>query len=71
MAPGSSCWRHDMRSLMNIKGAGFALISAALFGASTPLAKLVVHDVGPLMVAGLLYLGAGVGIAAFGIEAGF
>lgn len=50
---------------MNLKGAGFALISAALFGASTPLAKLVLGDVGPLMVAGLLYLGAGVGLAVY------
>lgn len=48
-----------------MKGAGFALISAALFGASTPLAKMIVGDVRPLMVAGLFYLGAGVGLAAY------
>ncbi len=43
----------------------YALASAALFGASTPLAKLLLSDAAPLMVAGLLYLGSGVGLAAW------
>jgi drug/metabolite transporter (DMT)-like permease len=46
-------------------GASLALLSAALFGASTPLAKLLLNDADPLMLAGLLYLGSGVGLAAF------
>jgi drug/metabolite transporter (DMT)-like permease len=41
-----------------------ALTSAALFGASTPLAKTMLRDVDPWMMAGLLYLGAGIGLAA-------
>jgi drug/metabolite transporter (DMT)-like permease len=41
-----------------------ALLSAALFGASTPLAKSLLGDVSPWMLAGLLYLGAGLGLAA-------
>ena len=41
-----------------------ALSSAALFGASTPFAKLLLGAVDPWMMAGLLYLGAGVGLAA-------
>ncbi len=41
----------------------FALLSAALFGASTPLAKLLLGSVSPWMMAGLLYLGAGVGLS--------
>jgi drug/metabolite transporter (DMT)-like permease len=41
-----------------------ALLSAALFGASTPLAKLMLGNVDPWMMAGLLYLGAGIGLAA-------
>jgi drug/metabolite transporter (DMT)-like permease len=45
-------------------GAPLALLSAALFGASTPLAKALLGDVSPWMLAGLLYLGAGVGLAA-------
>ena len=43
----------------------FALLSAALFGASTPLAKFFLGSVDPWMMAGLLYLGAGAGLAAF------
>lgn len=40
----------------------YALLSAALFGASTPLAKLLVGAVTPLALAGLLYLGSGIGL---------
>ena len=40
----------------------YALASAALFGASTPLAKLLVGEVAPLALAGLLYLGSGIGL---------
>ena len=40
----------------------FALAAAALFGASTPLAKQLVGDIHPLMLAGLLYLGSGCGL---------
>jgi drug/metabolite transporter (DMT)-like permease len=42
-----------------------ALASAALFGASTPLAKLLLGELPPLLLAGLLYLGSGVGLAAW------
>jgi drug/metabolite transporter (DMT)-like permease len=45
-------------------GAGLALLSALLFGASTPLAKLLLRDVDPWMLAGLLYLGSGLGLVA-------
>lgn len=40
----------------------FALFAAALFGASTPFAKLMVGDMHPVLLAGLLYLGSGVGL---------
>ncbi len=43
-------------------GAGLALLSALLFGASTPLAKLLLRDIDPWMLAGLLYLGSGLGL---------
>jgi drug/metabolite transporter (DMT)-like permease len=39
-----------------------ALGAAALFGASTPLAKQFVGDMSALLLAGLLYLGSGVGL---------
>lgn len=42
---------------------GYALLSAALFGASTPFAKLLVGEVSPLLLGGLLYLGSGLGLA--------
>ena len=41
-----------------------ALAAAALFGASTPLAKSLVGDLPPLLLAGLLYLGSGLGLTA-------
>ncbi|MDI4656850.1 DMT family transporter [Xanthobacter autotrophicus] len=41
-----------------------ALAAAGLFGASTPFAKLLLGSVDPWMMAGLLYLGAGLGLAA-------
>jgi drug/metabolite transporter (DMT)-like permease len=41
-----------------------ALAAALLFGASTPFAKLLVGNVQPLLLAGLLYLGSGLGLAA-------
>jgi drug/metabolite transporter (DMT)-like permease len=44
-------------------GVLFALLSAGLFGASTPFAKLLLGSVDPWMMAGLLYLGAGLGLA--------
>ncbi len=40
------------------------LAAAALFGASAPLAKLLIPGTGPLLLAGLLYLGAGAGLWA-------
>ncbi|UDQ90120.1 MULTISPECIES: DMT family transporter [Xanthobacter] len=45
-------------------GIVLALVSAGLFGASTPLAKLLLGAIDPWMMAGLLYLGAGAGLAA-------
>ena len=42
-----------------------ALASAALFGASTPLAKLLLGDVSPWLLAAILYLGSGLGLAAW------
>ena len=43
-------------------GIAYALLGAALFGASTPIAKLLVGEIAPVMLAGLLYAGSGVGL---------
>lgn len=51
-------------------GISLALLSAVLFGASTPLAKLLLGAVDPWMLAGLLYAGAGVGLLAVHLARG-
>ena len=48
---------------MNRQAVLYALASAALFGASTPAAKILVGSVDPVVLAGLLYCGAGGGVA--------
>lgn len=45
-----------------------ALLSALLFGASTPFAKLLLGSVDPWTMAGLLYLGAGLGLAVIHVS---
>jgi drug/metabolite transporter (DMT)-like permease len=47
-----------------------ALASAVLFGASTPFAKLLLGSVDPWLMAGLLYVGAGLGLAIFHVLRG-
>ena len=44
-----------------------ALAAAALFGVATPAAKLLLPGTGALVLAALLYVGAGVGLAAIGL----
>jgi drug/metabolite transporter (DMT)-like permease len=43
-------------------GVAAAIGAAALFGLSTPLAKLLVGDIPPLALAGWLYAGSGIGL---------
>ncbi len=43
---------------------GAALLAAALFGASTPFAKVLAGEMAPALLAGLLYLGSGIGLTA-------
>ena len=50
-----------MKSLRDV-GVQAALGSALLFGAGTPLAKLLLDSVSPWLLAGLLYTGSGVGL---------
>jgi drug/metabolite transporter (DMT)-like permease len=51
--------RHDARPVL------WCLAAAALFGASTPASKALLDGIGPLTLAGLLYLGAALGVAPF------
>ena len=45
----------------------WALLAAALYAISTPVSKLLLQDVAPTMMAGLLYLGAGTGMFVLGV----
>ena len=53
-----------MASLTNRIGGGaaLALLSAALFGASTPFAKILIDATDRWLLAGVLYLGSGIGL---------
>jgi drug/metabolite transporter (DMT)-like permease len=44
------------------RGIVLALLAALLFGASAPFAKLLLRDASPQLLAGLLYLGSGIGL---------
>ena len=46
-------------------GVQAALVAALLFGAGTPLAKLLLGSVSPWLLAGLLYVGSGVGLGLY------
>ena len=50
----TTAWRNS--------GVRAALASAVLFGVSAPLAKLLLGDVSPWLLAGLLYCGSGLGL---------
>lgn len=54
-------WRQGLRQ----PGVMPALIAALLFGAGTPLAKLLLESVSPWLLAGLLYLGSGIGLTLY------
>lgn len=54
-------WKEGLRQT----GVPAALGAALLFGAGTPFAKLLLHNVNPWLLAGLLYLGSGVGLALY------
>ncbi len=49
---------------MNHRAVVLAILSAALFGLSTPAAKALLGAIDATVLAGLLYLGAGLGVAA-------
>jgi drug/metabolite transporter (DMT)-like permease len=48
-----------------------ALLAAMLFGASTPLAKLLLGEITPLLLASVLYLGSGIGLLVWLVLRGF
>src|SRR6266851_8585392 len=52
-----------LRRETSLTGVSFAMLAAVLFGASTPFAKILLGKTEPVLLAGLLYLGSGVGLA--------
>jgi drug/metabolite transporter (DMT)-like permease len=54
-------WKDGVRQ----PGVPAVLGAALLFGAGTPLAKLLLDSVSPWLLAGLLYLGSGLGLALY------
>jgi len=52
------------------RGVVAALVSALLFGAGTPAAKLLVGGIDPWLLAGVLYLGSGIGLAVLRLARG-
>lgn len=55
----------NWKSGLTQPGVSAALAAALLFGAGTPLAKWLLDAVSPWLLAGLLYLGSGIGLTAY------
>jgi len=52
-----------MQTITNLKhGPLLATLSAVLFGISPVLCKMVIGEMSPALLAGLLYLGSGIGL---------
>ena len=47
------------------RGAALGLLAAVSFGVSAPLSKLLLAEASPQLLAGLLYLGAGLGLTLY------
>lgn len=57
-----------LASLRNV-GVQAGLASAVLFGAGTPIAKILLDSVNPWLLAGLLYTGSGIGLGLYRVVA--
>lgn len=55
--------QHGRQARPSRRGAVFGLLAAALFGLSAPLAKRLLGETTPQVLAGLLYLGSGIGLS--------
>jgi drug/metabolite transporter (DMT)-like permease len=56
-------FRESFHRMTQLRGPIFGLLAAALFGVSPPLAKSLLGETAPQLVAGLLYLGSGLGLS--------
>ena len=55
------------RVFVRPSGIGYAILAAVLFGVSTPVAKAFLRNTPPQLLAGMLYLGSGGGLAIVSI----
>jgi drug/metabolite transporter (DMT)-like permease len=60
----------DQAATSRWRGAGLATVSAVLFGASTPAAKLLLGQIDPWLLAAILYLGSGIGLCTIRVLKG-
>lgn len=51
------------------RGVGYVIVAAILFGTSTPACKALLGSVHEVMLAGLLYLGSGIGLGLWSLTA--
>lgn len=51
-----------MRTNRSSRAAALAVLAAALYALSTPVSKVLLGEIGPSTMAGLMYLGAGAGV---------
>ena len=56
---------HLLSARTDRKGPAYALLAATLFGASTPIAKILLGQSPPILLAASLYLGSGVGLTVW------
>lgn len=68
MTGSASSW--SLLSGRRGSGVGLALLAAVLFGISAPFAKALLTGASPQLLAGLLYLGSGVGLAVIWLARG-
>ncbi|MBF4694172.1 DMT family transporter [Fusibacter ferrireducens] len=52
---------------MKYKPIGMAILAAALYGISAPISKMLLTELPPTLMAALLYLGAGIGMAGINL----
>ena len=70
LPPNSPPWFHERMTSRRATPILWCLGAAALFGASTPAAKALLGGMGPIALAGLLYLGAALGVLPFSFRGG-
>lgn len=58
---------YKKKNILGQQGVLIAIGAAVLFGAGTPFSKLLLNEINPWLLAGLLYLGSGIGLTIYRI----